>query len=378
MVALTPTQLLILQPTPFCNLNCFYCYLPHRSDRSVMQDRTLAAVGRAIVASPSFDSRTTLVWHAGEPCVLPADWYQAATEKIEAAAGRSLGIQSFQTNATLIDDDWVEYFRQPNVRVGVSLDGPAEIHDSRRQMRSGRGTHAAAMRGITRLRAAGVPFHVIAVISQQSLAAPEQVAEALVETGAASIGLNVEEIDGINRESSLFGAATSASYRAFLGRFLDALQHYDPRPRVREVMRFHDILVNGTDEWRAHHQENVPGAIVSVGVGGEVSTFSPELMSTTARDRSRHCFGDVHTMTDISEMFFNADFRRAYREIRAGVSLCRRNCIYFGICGGGAPANKLGEHGRFDVAETMHCRLTVQATVETLLARATTTAGMHP
>ena len=74
-------------------------------------------------------------------------------------------------------------------------------------------------------------------------------------------------------------------------------------------------------------------------------------------------------MSDISEIFFNAAFLRAYREIRTGVSHCRKNCTYFGICGGGAPANKLGEHGRFDVGETMHCRLTVQATFEALLER---------
>ncbi len=369
MVGLAPTQLLILQPTPFCNLDCTYCYLPHRANRRVMQDKTLAAIGKAIVASPSFDDRTTLVWHAGEPCVLPASWYRAASQTIEAAAGRPLGVQSFQTNGTLIDDAWVEYFREPGVRVGVSLDGPADIHDCRRKTRSGRGTHALTMRGIERLRAGGVAFHVIAVITENALAAPERVATALMESGAELIGLNVEEVDGVNGASSLFRAASSEKYRAFLDRFLDTLDRASAPPLVREVARFHNILAYGADERRAHHQENVPGAIITVGVGGEVSTFSPELLGLPARDRNNYCFGDVHTMTDVSEIFLSTAFLRAYREIRTGVSHCRENCTYFGICGGGAPANKLGEHGRFDVGETMHCRLTVQATFEALLER---------
>lgn len=334
-----------------------------------MQDRTLEAVGRVIVSSPAFKHDSTLVWHAGEPCVLPASWYRKAAETISNGSGRRIAHQSFQTNATLIDDEWVELLQEPGIAVGVSLDGPPEIHDRHRKARSGRGTYALTMRGIAKLRAGGIPFHVIAVISEHSLGVPEKLAEAFIESGAASIGLNIEEIDGANETSSLADAANER-YRAFLDRFLTALERAGNPPFVREVNRFRSLLASGIDEHRAFHQESVPGAIVSVGVDGRVSTFSPELLATPGKDSARYCFGNVNSMTDIAEMFFNRAFLRAYRQIRYGVRLCRGNCTYFGMCGGGAPANKLGEHGRFDVGETMHCRLTVQTTFETLLGRA--------
>ena len=335
-----------------------------------MQPQTLAAVGRVAVASPSFVNETTLVWHAGEPCVLPADWYRAARAQIEVAAGRPLGRQAFQTNATLIDDAWIALFREPDVSVGVSLDGPAEIHDCRRKTRSGRGTHAATQRGIARLRDGGVRFHVIAVVTAASLDAPEAVAQALIESGAESIGLNTEEIDGVNATSTLFDTGGVERYSRFLDRFLDTVERADSPPRIREVDRFHDILAHRIDERGTCHQESVPGAIVSIGVDGQVSTFSPELLGIASERHGNFCFGNVHEMTDVSQMFLSKAFLRTHREIRAGVRACRASCAYFAICGGGSPANKLGELGRLDATETMHCRLTMKAAFEAMLTRA--------
>ena len=75
-------------------------------------------------------------------------------------------------------------------------------------------------------------------------------------------------------------------------------------------------------------------------------------------------------MTDVTEIFLSGAFFRANRDVRAGVRACRAGCAYFGVCGGGSPANKLGEHRRLDAAETMHCKLTVKSTFETMLGRA--------
>ncbi|GAB4228464.1 MAG: GRRM system radical SAM/SPASM domain protein [Kiloniellaceae bacterium] len=372
-MASSPTiQLLVLQPTPFCNLNCGYCYLPQRGNRAVMQQATLAAIGRAIVASPAFTEETTLVWHAGEPCVLPAAWYRDARATIESAAGRELPRQAFQTNATLIDDAWIELFKEPGVSVGVSLDGPAEIHDRHRKTRAGGGTHAATLSGVGRLRRAGVPFHVIAVVTAASLDAPEAVAAALIASGAQSIGLNIEEIDGINAHSTLSAEGMEARYREFLDRFLETLAAADSPPRLREANFFSGVLSRRKDAGARRHQENVPGAIVTVGVTGAVSTFSPELLGVTDARYRDFVFGEVQRMRDIGEIFLSPALLRMYRDLRAGVRACRETCAYFGFCGGGAPANKLGEHGRLDRDETLHCRLTVKTTVESLLARVET------
>ncbi|GFE65788.1 cyclophane-forming radical SAM/SPASM peptide maturase GrrM/OscB [Litoreibacter roseus] len=374
MPGLADIQLLVLQPTPFCNLNCTYCYLPDRSLKAQMTPETLTAVGRSIVASPFFREDSTVVWHAGEPLVLPPDWYADAIAQLEAASGRKIKRQSFQTNATLIDNNWITYFRKPGVSVGVSLDGPAFLNDQWRVGRGGQGTYDKAMDGIARLRFENIPFHIIAVVSAASLAHPEEIADALVATGAYSIGLNVEEIEGINTSSSLLGKITVSQYSDFLIRFVDRVETHQNPPRLRELDQLMQVLKTRPDRTPRRNQENTAGAIISVVVGGEISTFSPELLGTPAPDHGGFSFGNVHGLRDLGQIYFDSQFLRTLRQISAGITACQKSCAHFDLCGGGAPANKLGEHGRFDVAETAHCRLSIKTSFDALLSRIEATA----
>lgn len=74
----------VLQPTPFCNINCRYCYLPQRDAKTVMPLQTVIAIFEKIFASGWSSPFLTVIWHAGEPLVLPPSYYQAAFEAIEA------------------------------------------------------------------------------------------------------------------------------------------------------------------------------------------------------------------------------------------------------------------------------------------------------
>lgn len=67
------TRLLIIQPTPFCNINCSYCYLPNRSSKTVIEYPTLWNLFSQLFVSGWLKSRLEVVWHAGEPMVLPTD-----------------------------------------------------------------------------------------------------------------------------------------------------------------------------------------------------------------------------------------------------------------------------------------------------------------
>ena len=122
------TRLLILQSTPFCNIDCDYCYLPARSDRHRMPLEIVEAAVAFVFrhALPALDF--TVVWHAGEPLVLPVDWYRQAFDTVRRGAPAGANIpHSVQTNAMLVTDEWCAFFRDNEVRVGVSLDGPARF-----------------------------------------------------------------------------------------------------------------------------------------------------------------------------------------------------------------------------------------------------------
>ena len=139
-----PLELLVLQPTPFCNLDCSYCYLPDRDSKHRMSEATLNRVFQFVFSSGIVQQGFTVVWHAGEPMVLPVAYYERATEIAGAYNPGGLRVgHSFQTNGVLIDDAWCEFFKAHNVNVGVSVDGPAFLHDRNRKTRKGGGTHGS-------------------------------------------------------------------------------------------------------------------------------------------------------------------------------------------------------------------------------------------
>src|SRR6516165_8264601 len=97
-----PLELLVLQPTPFCNLDCTYCYLPDRQSTKRMSLQTLEATCAWVFSSGLVRRPFTVLWHAGEPLVVPLNFYEAAIAGIDLHNHSGFPIQhSFQTNGTL-------------------------------------------------------------------------------------------------------------------------------------------------------------------------------------------------------------------------------------------------------------------------------------
>ena len=124
------TSLLVVQPTPFCNINCSYCYLPNRTSRRQLSFELAEIAFSRLLRFPTIEKGVTIVWHAGEPFVLPVTYYERMFEII--ASVTPLGLQvshSFQTNGTLISNEWCEFINSHNISIGVSIDGPEELHN---------------------------------------------------------------------------------------------------------------------------------------------------------------------------------------------------------------------------------------------------------
>jgi uncharacterized protein len=106
-----PLRLLVVQPTPFCNLDCDYCYLPGRKDRRRLSLEHLELSLHRVLDSPFVDGPFTLLWHAGEPLTMPIRFYDDATQLIRRVL-QDRGLppetisQSVQTNAVVINDAW--------------------------------------------------------------------------------------------------------------------------------------------------------------------------------------------------------------------------------------------------------------------------------
>jgi uncharacterized protein len=158
--------LLVLQASPFCNINCDYCYLPNRTSTRRMSMEVLGSAIEKTYASDLIHGELTIIWHAGEPLAVPISWYEEALATISRTApGGAKIVHSIQSNGTLLNQAWCEFIKRHDIRIGLSIDGPDFLHDLHRKTRRGDGSHRAAMRGLQLLKDNQIPFHVIAVIT---------------------------------------------------------------------------------------------------------------------------------------------------------------------------------------------------------------------
>lgn len=350
-------ELLVVQPTPFCNLDCDYCYLPHRDSRRTITVETLERVFAQVLSSRYVTGPLSVVWHAGEPLVLPPSFYEEAFAALAAANRRGVPVRHcFQTNATLVDTAWCELIERFDIRVGVSIDGPPELHDAHRRTRDGRGTFDRVLAGVRRLQEHGTPFYVITVLTRDSLDRADELFAFYRDHDLRRVCFNVEEIEGVHGASSLAVAGAEDRLRRFLRRFLELARNSDFPLEVREIEGMRR-LVERSGGFLERSQENTPLRILSVDCAGNFSTFSPELLGMRAADGSDFLLGNLHR-DDLDAVEETARFREMAARIEAGVAACRAECDYFGVCGGGSPSNKFFENGAFESTETMHCRLT--------------------
>jgi uncharacterized protein len=351
-------ELLVVQPTPFCNIDCRYCYLPHRNSKAVVARDTLSNLFAQVFASGWVRDRLSVVWHAGEPMVLPTGFYRDAFRMIDRLTPADLAVtHSFQTNGTLINEAWCEFFAEEHVNLGVSIDGPKRLHDRNRLTRSGGGTFDKTIAGIRLLRRQDVPFHVISVLSTESLAAPREMFEFYVEEGIERVCFNVEESEGDHVSQSFTDSGVEAVYYRFLSEFWRLSAAAPGKITfIREIEHALQQVIRPKDA-PFGNQLVEPFAITSMDWAGNISTFSPELLGLKNAAYGDFLLGNINSdaLVDLPR---RANFARMLEDIETGVAMCRESCEYFSVCGGGEPVNKLAENGTFASTETTYCRMT--------------------
>lgn len=361
-------HLLILQPTSLCNLDCAYCYVPNRRDKAVMSEATLRAALRLLFSRSNPGDSIRILWHAGEPLAAGLAFYERAAEIIRECNPGGLRIsQIIQTNGTLIDELWCRFFVAEKITVGLSVDGPAAIHDLHRRSLGNRPTHALTMRGMELLRRHGLPLHAIAVLSPESLDFADDIFDFFLDAGFKTVGFNLEETEGAH--ASAFGNGETdrtwhrERYRAFASRIFKRWQEAGRRPRIRELERMSTAIGRFLADQSFYRRADdlIPFRNIVITRTGEISTFSPELASGTPSDPIHFSLGNVHAVSSFEELIESAKFKELWGEIQKGVERCRRECEYFPICGAGMASNKFYEHGTFDCTETTTCILHVKS-----------------
>lgn len=289
-----------------------------------------------------------IIWHAGEPLSVGIRRFSEILSPFESLVRDGRVRHVVQTNATLIDETWCDFFRDNRFHVGVSIDGP-EWATSRRVHRGGRPAFERIMDGIATLSRHSIPFTCIAVVSADALGRAEELYQFFVDLGCYSLGLNIEEAQGLHNGSI---EATNDRVKHFWAALFSAWRR-NPAIEVRE---FSNALA-----WMnsvAAHKNTIPTSrdiFPTVGFDGTVALLSPELLGANSQEYGDFVAGNVldASLTEISQQ---AAASKMLQDVNRGIDMCRVECPYFSLCLGGQPSNKYYEKGRFDVTETQFCR----------------------
>ena len=162
---------LLAKPTgAVCNLDCSYCFflskeMLYPGSRFRMADELLEAYLRQLIDAHSASPVVEIAWQGGEPTLMGLDFFRRSVELVDRyLQPGQRPAYTIQTNGTKLDESWAGFFKEHDFLVGISIDGPREIHDTYRLTRGGRGSFDQVMRGLGHLRAGGVDFNVLTTV----------------------------------------------------------------------------------------------------------------------------------------------------------------------------------------------------------------------
>jgi uncharacterized protein len=162
---------LLAKPTgAVCNLDCAYCFflskeMLYPGSRFRMAEELLDSYLRQLIQAHSRVPEVTIAWQGGEPTLMGLDFFRRSVELAERYLNPGQrAAYTIQTNGTLLDPEWAAFFREQRFLVGLSIDGPREIHDTYRVNKGGKGSFDEVMRGLALLRDAEVEWNALTTI----------------------------------------------------------------------------------------------------------------------------------------------------------------------------------------------------------------------
>lgn len=165
---------------PICNLDCGYCYYLAKEklypgSQFRMSDEVLAEFTRQYIEAQEVPE-VTFAWQGGEPALMGLDFFQRAVALQQQYRKPGMRIDNaFQTNAVLLDEAWCRFFKRHRFLVGVSLDGPQELHDAYRVDKGGGPTFQRVMAGLALLKKHAVDYNVLVCVHAANAGHPLRV-----------------------------------------------------------------------------------------------------------------------------------------------------------------------------------------------------------
>ena len=289
---------------PICNLDCRYCFYLEKEDQYpetrswAMPTEVLERYIEQYIAHQDVPE-VTFAWQGGEPTLLGVRFFERVIEMQQRFANGKKIHNALQTNGTLLDDEWGTFLAKHAFLVGLSIDGPRELHDHYRVDKQGKGSFDDVMRGIGVLKKYGVEFNTLTVVNRKNADHPSAVYRFLKEIGSGFMQfIPLVERDAMHVTTGL----------TLNGRPLRQAEHHlsGPSPigdfgapvtewSVR-AEQYGEFLCAVFDEWvrrdigRVFVQQFDVALGQWFGIGSSICVFSPECGSALAIEHN----GDVY------------------------------------------------------------------------------------
>ena len=345
-----------------CNLRCDYCYylekrhlyasrpapvgLPEVHAPLLMDDRTLETfIGQYLEAQTQ--PEVLFTWHGGEPLMRPLSFYRRVVElQRRLARGRHID-NCLQTNGTLLTDEWCQFFREHNWLVGISIDGPQELHDRYRRGRGAAPSWQMVMRGIGLLRKHGVEWNAMGTVNACNADHPLEVYHFYKAAGCQYIQFTpvVERLlthaDGRHLASPAEGDARPEAMAPFAvaqgqyGRFCCAIFDEWVRHDVGQV--FVQLFDSTLARWAGE-----PAGLCSMGeTCGHVGVVEAngDVYACDHFVFPEYRLGNIHEDSITSMMYGGRQLRFGQAKRSALPHRCR-SCHWLFACNGGCPKDR--------------------------------------
>jgi uncharacterized protein len=240
------SSLLIKPASAVCNLDCAYCfYLDREADpyKALPGRRMTEETLERLVDTFLFYSypNSVFAFQGGEPTLAGPAFFEKliAFQKQYGRDGQNVS-NALQTNGILIDDRWCQIFKEYNWLIGISIDGPEDLHDLYRFNKQGKGTWKKVMHGIETMQKHGVEFNVLCVLSQANVEKPREVYKFFRSLGIDYIQyIPLSEFDGLGQRLPF--TITPEQYGRFMCETFDLW--WPERRKVR--IRYFDNIAEG-------------------------------------------------------------------------------------------------------------------------------------
>ena len=343
----TEIQGLVVKIAQRCNLNCSYCYMYQHADQSwrqrppFMSEETfghlLTRIEEYCDGRPGREMYIT--FHGGEPMLMDPQQFDRfvsmAREKLKDRV--SLGMQ---TNATLVSDEWIEVLKRHDLRVGVSLDGPPELHDLVRIDHAGRGSYSQTVQGLQKLKENRVFSCVLTVINPGQSGI--EIYRHIRSLGVKNMNFLLPDVTHDSRRLFYpnFGETPISDY--LIPIFDDWFDEDDPNVVIR---LFNAILTSLMGSWAnfegiGNHCENY----LVIDTDGNIQAndalkVCDDGISESGLNVARHGFDDLHLGLPLVNHL-----------VHEGLSLSAQcqACAERDVCGGGAVTTRYAKANGFD------------------------------